>query len=718
MARKMLALLLCAAAAPADAGAAVRALPGTGTSSGAAAPVLPAIVSLPILAAPVLSPALPSANPAAAVSEPPLANGSNPRLIGAVLRAAERGRFPAVLAAAPRLAPAARALQSFPAVEDLGAARSREAGDRLMAAVLGADEPDAGAEPVEFGVRSPAAVPSSRAAARIHGLGVAGVIEPSRAVVSQGLRLTATAGWLAGFSWAVERLVEGLAPIPATPAFQIFRGVVVFWSAIGSLTLHEAAHAWMAERSGDVTARMAGQVSAKPWRFITPLSATLLLATSMLGFPFGFFSTVMQKNLLKPPQKAALAKVALAGPAMNLALAGALAGLILGAKALVPALAARAWIGGTLRCLSGVFWLNVAVAALNVIPLGPLDGQRVLRAALPARSEGGPWGRSWLFVFDQLTILAGLAGAFWIMGSGLARTVQRALLNGGAGTPFAHLGDPFLMTVVSMGVLLWVLSLRPWVRARLAAIQAGSARRRVLIAGGYPLSFTAAVLDGRAPRMIQRRLDVAVAWSGFGAPPRFEAPSLADPFELEGREKEALDLFSGKTLPLDEALTARLRSGDVLALRGIESGRGVVAILPSSAVGGPAAALSLVESQSAALKVGAGEEGRALLAPAEVAEARRLSEILKAPVYELAAKDSGHRRLGRFVQGAEQGVFFVSLDVLQRIAASPAGERERLAGGLGRYLAGLRAAALAGRSVADAHAALLAAAPSLSTLVQ
>lgn len=152
---------------------------------------------------------------------------------------------------------------------------------------------------------------------------------------------------------------------------------------IFAITLHEAAHGWMAEKLGDKTARMLGRVTLNPIKHIDPVG-TILVPGALLffgGFIFGWAKAVpvTMKNLKKP--KRDMAWVALAGPIANLAMALFWA-LIL--KLGYILLSSAPDIGQFMiySGLAGVS-INLILMVLNMLPIPPLDGSRVLSAILP-----------------------------------------------------------------------------------------------------------------------------------------------------------------------------------------------------------------------------------------------------------------------------------------------------------------------------------------------
>ena len=158
---------------------------------------------------------------------------------------------------------------------------------------------------------------------------------------------------------------------------------VWFLPVVLAITLHEAAHGWVAERCGDDTARALGRVSFNPIRHID-LFGTLLLPALLLllkaPFLFGYAKPVpVNFGRLRHPKRDMI-WVALAGPAANLLLAITAALLLHPAAYVSPALAP--WLGEN---LANAIFFNVVLAVFNMLPLPPLDGGRVLTGVLPHR---------------------------------------------------------------------------------------------------------------------------------------------------------------------------------------------------------------------------------------------------------------------------------------------------------------------------------------------
>jgi len=165
----------------------------------------------------------------------------------------------------------------------------------------------------------------------------------------------------------------------------VARVVLAFIVLLFSLTVHESAHAWTADRLGDPTARMLGRVS------LNPLVHADLIGTVL--FPIVAFATgapligwakpvpVNVRRLDHPRRDYVL--VAAAGPASNLALA-VLASLLLRVVPVSPVRVGEPNITAPLASmLGGAVQINVWLAVFNMIPIPPLDGGNVALGLLP-----------------------------------------------------------------------------------------------------------------------------------------------------------------------------------------------------------------------------------------------------------------------------------------------------------------------------------------------
>ena len=150
-----------------------------------------------------------------------------------------------------------------------------------------------------------------------------------------------------------------------------------------AITLHEAAHGYVARHFGDMTAAQAGRISLNPMRHIDPFGTVILplLTLWMGGILFGWAKPVpVNFAALRHPKKDML-WVAIAGPASNLVMAMAWA-LIYKMGLMFP----ESYFADPM--LGMAMWgikINVVLMVLNLLPLPPLDGGRVAVSLLPHR---------------------------------------------------------------------------------------------------------------------------------------------------------------------------------------------------------------------------------------------------------------------------------------------------------------------------------------------
>ena len=197
------------------------------------------------------------------------------------------------------------------------------------------------------------------------------------------------------------------------PEFSLVQKIILIAPPVlFAIVFHEVAHGWVANKLGDPTARMLGRLTLNPIKHIDPVGTLLVPAVLLLlhsPFMFGWAKPVpiTPQNFAKP--RTGMAWVAAAGPASNLLMAFIWVAIAWAAAVLSP----RApWILPFYYMGQFGVVANVVLGVLNLFPLPPLDGSRVLTGMLPP--EGArimyriePYG---LFIVAIL-IMTGVLGA-------------------------------------------------------------------------------------------------------------------------------------------------------------------------------------------------------------------------------------------------------------------------------------------------------------------
>lgn len=181
------------------------------------------------------------------------------------------------------------------------------------------------------------------------------------------------------------------------------------------LPLHELAHAWVANKLGDPTAKLEGRLTFNPLASVDPMGALALL---LFGFGWAKPVPVDSRYFRKPKRDMAI--TALAGPVSNLLAAFVGAVLVAIMEAFSP-------YNGFTNFVYNVLWyyvvVNISLAVFNLIPMPPLDGSRIVAAFLSDRAMYTYYRYQNLFVMLMFLLL--LSGAL----SGPLATAQTFFAN-------------------------------------------------------------------------------------------------------------------------------------------------------------------------------------------------------------------------------------------------------------------------------------------------
>jgi Zn-dependent protease len=183
-----------------------------------------------------------------------------------------------------------------------------------------------------------------------------------------------------------------------------------------ALTFHEYAHAYVANRLGDDTAKQSGRLTLNPLRHLDPLGTIMIFLVH-----FGWAKPVpVNPYLLKNPKKDML-WISAAGPLSNMALALASGILFRILIASGEASEQTSFLGLLIYVVFMSLQINLALAIFNILPIAPLDGSKILSGLLPDRfgkmfyymERYGPFILLGLIIFGRATGVSILGGIIW-----------------------------------------------------------------------------------------------------------------------------------------------------------------------------------------------------------------------------------------------------------------------------------------------------------------
>lgn len=166
-------------------------------------------------------------------------------------------------------------------------------------------------------------------------------------------------------------------------------GRIIIWFVVFllSLTVHECAHAWAAERSGDATGRYLGRVTLNPLPHIDVFGTIIfpLISITTGGWMFGWAKPVPFNPYNLRDRRTGEIAIALAGPFSNFALVGLFIVLykVLFQGSLLPLETLGDLAQPVYTMVDIGITLNIILGVFNLIPVPPLDGHHVLRNLLP-----------------------------------------------------------------------------------------------------------------------------------------------------------------------------------------------------------------------------------------------------------------------------------------------------------------------------------------------
>ena len=162
----------------------------------------------------------------------------------------------------------------------------------------------------------------------------------------------------------------------------MYKIILALPPVITAITLHEAAHGWVALKLGDSTAKNLGRITANPLKHMDPIGTVIMPIVMILftGMAFGYAKPVpVEVRNFEHPQKD-MALVALAGPVSNFVMALFWVFVLMTSYKFLP----PGDVSNAAKYMASIgVIINIVLMVINLLPILPLDGGRVVMGVLP-----------------------------------------------------------------------------------------------------------------------------------------------------------------------------------------------------------------------------------------------------------------------------------------------------------------------------------------------
>lgn len=498
-------------------------------------------------------------------------------------------------------------------------------------------------------------------------------------------------------------------------SFHFLNGAALFVIVMGSIVVHEVAHGWAALKRGDITARMLGLITWKPWRFLNFFTSTLMLVTAYLAFPLTAFHTRLHPRFGEDQHRATLAKIALAGPLATILLGGDLYLVTVFLRDLFPVITRTPWANALSYQFILGSYINMYLGVLNLMPLSFLDGYRIFRVVAPARQV-----QTW----DSVSLTAGTLIMLTLLGNGLYdRLFQSNPVN--AVDHVVHSfpsGHGYFEGMMVMCALMWGMVSIPamwravgqFVQFRNRVLNTINHGSLITIGMGYTSEYEPFVTQ-HVYRKVPIPLRPGQTWrDSLNGRYRIALPREG------GRFSEDMHFYvlgSGEKKPASSMDVREIWNGQYLLLENlVPSEKPFLCLLPAEYVGGPVKAKKLMETSQLLDLTGGRVGSQNLLSRDAVDTITALSDLLRMPVYDVDENlvNSKYRVAYFAVDKKERSTFYLQTAVLNHLATLDAEERALRLIQVFNYLQAIRTAIEGQGSFEEAHEEFLRGHPSFA----